>query len=325
MTDANVPASATTANVFEIQRYSTEDGPGIRTTVFLKQCPLRCAWCQNPEGIEREPSIQWYKVKCIGCKSCMDICPERAIRVDDSGVHIDRNACNTCGSCVEACPSTALKQFGRHMPVGSIVEEVAKDVAYYRQSGGGVTASGGEPAMQPEAVALFLSECKARGMSTAIETSGATTTAVLGRLLPHVDLIMYDLKEIDSEKHEAFTGMSNDKILENCKWLASHVDGERKQLWIRTPIIPGYTATDENVSGIASFIAKELRGKVQRWDLLSFNNLPADKYERMDLGKWALKAAPLLTKREMEHLLALAKASGVPVVAWSGLTRKEDR
>ncbi len=320
MTDDSTP----TANVFEVQRYSTEDGTGIRTTVFLKQCPLRCAWCQNPEGLDREPSIQWFKVKCISCESCVKACPEKAIRLDDKGIHIDRKACKACGTCVDACPSTALKRFGRLMSIASLVDEVAKDVAYYEQSGGGITVSGGDPTMQPEAVVLFLSACKARGIATAIETSGATTTAVLERILPHVDLVMYDLKEIDPEKHKAFTGMSNDKILENCKWLARHVDGKEKQLWIRTPLIPGYTATGENVGGLAEFIAKELGGKVQRWELLSFNNLPADKYERMDLGKWALKGAPLLTRREMDRFRALAEASGVPDVCWSGITRKEE-
>ncbi|MEX2683467.1 MAG: glycyl-radical enzyme activating protein [Candidatus Sigynarchaeota archaeon] len=324
MKDGTVTATGATANIFEIQRYSTEDGPGIRTTVFFKQCPLRCAWCQNPEGLHREPSIQWFKVKCIGCESCVKACTKKAIMRAVDGIHIDRRACTSCGACVEACPSTALKSFGRIMPIETLVDEVAKDVAFYDQSGGGVTASGGDPAVQADAVALFLSTCKARGIRTAIETTGATTVAVLELLLPHVDLFMYDLKEIDPEKHKRFTGISNDKILENCKWLASRVDGKEKQLWIRTPIIPGYTATDENVSGIAKFIAKELGGKVQRWDLLSFNNLPADKYERMDLGKWVLKAVPLLTRREMEHYLDLARASGVPVVAWSGLTRRDD-
>jgi pyruvate formate lyase activating enzyme len=324
MTDEITPTAGTTAAIFEIQRYSTEDGPGIRTTVFFKQCPLRCVWCQNPEGIEREPSIQWYRIKCIGCESCVESCPERAIRKGDDGIRIDRNKCTACGSCVDACPSTALKEFGRAVPTGSLVDEVAKDLAYYKQSGGGVTASGGEPSMQPEAVARFLSACKARGISTAIETCGATTAAVFEMLLPHLDLVMYDLKEIDPAKHKAFTGMANDRILDNCRWLANHIDGSGKQLWIRTPLVPGYTATDENVIGIAKFIANDLGGKVQRWDLLAFNNLPADKYERMDKGKWALKAARLLTRREMEHFQSLARANGVPGVSWSGITRKEN-
>jgi pyruvate formate lyase activating enzyme len=324
MADDSTRTTATTAAIFEIQRYSTEDGPGIRTTVFFKQCPLRCAWCQNPEGVEREPSIQWYKVKCIGCESCVDACPEKAIMKDEAGIHIDRKKCKACSTCVDACPSTALKAFGRSIPIENLVNEVAKDLAYYTQSGGGITASGGEPLVQADAVARFLSACKVRNISTAIETCGATTTAVLDRLLPHVDLIMYDVKEIDPRKHLAFTGMSNDRILDNCRWLAAHVDGSEKQLWIRTPLVPGYTATEENVKGIAKFIATELKGKVHRWDLLAFNNLPADKYERMDKGKWVLKGAPLLTRREMEHYLSLAKASGVPLVCWSGITRAEN-
>ncbi len=324
MTDEGISTGSATAQIFEIQRYSTEDGPGIRTTVFFKQCPLRCAWCQNPEGLQREPSIQWYKVKCIGCGSCVEACVEKAIRKDDDGIHIDRDRCTACSSCVDACPSTALKAFGRSIPIEALVDEVAKDVAYYKQSGGGITASGGEPAMQQEAVARFLSACKARGISTAIETCGATTTAALERLFPLVDLFMYDVKEIDPAKHKAFTGMGNDRILDNCRWIAEHIDGSGKQLWIRTPLIPGYTATDENVKGIANFIAKELNGKVRRWDLLAFNNLPADKYGRMDKGSWVLKGVPLLTRHEMDHFQELARASGVPDVCWSGITRKEN-
>ncbi len=324
MTDNGISPGGTSAVIFEIQRYSTEDGPGIRTTVFFKQCPLRCAWCQNPEGLQREPSIQWYKVKCIGCESCVDACTAKAIRKDGDGIHIDRVKCTACGSCVDACPSTALKAFGRSMPIEALVDEVAKDMAYFVRSGGGITASGGEPTLQQDALVRFFSSCKARGISTAIETCGATTTAVLEHLFPHVDLFMYDLKEIDPDKHKAFTGMSNDKILDNCRWLANHIDGSGKQLWIRTPLVPGYTATEENVTGIAGFIAKELSGTVQRWDLLAFNNLPADKYGRMDNGMWALKGVPLMTRREMDRFQVLARASGVPLVCWSGITRKEN-
>lgn len=318
------PLAPATVAIFDVQRHSMDDGPGIRTTVFFKQCPLRCAWCQNPEGIEREPSIQWYKVKCIGCEGCVEACPEKAIVKDGTGIHIDRQKCKACGTCVDACPSTALKTFGRNVPVEYLIAEVAKDKEYYTRSGGGITASGGEPLAQADAVARFLAGCKERGMPTAIETCGATTTAALARVLPHVDLIMYDLKEIDPRKHEAFTGMDNVRILENCKWIASRIDGKSKHLWIRTPVVPGYTATDENISGIARFIKNELNGKVQRWDLLAFNNLAGGKYERMDKSQWVLKDTPLLARREMMHFHELALASNVPQVCWSGVIQEDD-
>jgi pyruvate formate lyase activating enzyme len=307
------------ATVFEIQKLSTEDGPGIRTTVFFTSCPLACAWCQNPEGIDR-PNIQWYKRKCIGCGTCVQSCSKGALTRDDSGIHVDWSSCDACGTCVDACPSTAMKLFGSTWTLDALVAEVAKDKAYYETSCGGITASGGEPLMQARFLAKFFARCKDLGISTAIETCGLAPRSAFEAVLPHVDMVMYDLKEIDPDRHEQFTGVKNDTVLANCTWLAGELARSEKPLWIRTPIIPGYTATEENIRGIAAFIANDLENHVDRWDLLAFNNLPADKYDRMD-KPWVLKGQSLLTKNDMEWFQSMATGAGITNVHWSGLTR----
>jgi pyruvate formate lyase activating enzyme len=312
--------------IFEIQKMSTEDGPGIRTTVFFKQCPLRCVWCHNPESINKKPAIMWYKIKCIGCKSCIEACTEKALHFDDKGLHINRDRCTACGKCVDECPSTALRKLGEWIGLEELVEEVAKDRVYYLKSGGGITISGGAPEIQSEFVIPFLKRCKEEGFHTALDACGAFSKAKYEEFLPYVDLYLYDIKEIDPIKHKAFTGASNEQILENLVWLvdAAPKVNPKAEIWIRTPLIPGYTATDENILGIGKFIVEKLKNKITRWDLLSFNNLGRDKYERMNLD-WPLKQAILLTKIETEHFYEQAKSTGANNVQWSGLTRSEEK
>ncbi|TXT66186.1 MAG: 4-hydroxyphenylacetate decarboxylase activating enzyme [Promethearchaeota archaeon] len=316
--------SSTKGLVFEIQKMSTEDGPGIRTTVFLKHCPLSCVWCHNPESIPKKPLLEWLQHKCIGCKICVETCKQHALSLDKNGLHINREKCISCGECVEECPSTALHMFGTEWNLEELFHEVNKDRVYYIKSGGGITVSGGEPTLQPEFVEQFLKKCKENGLSTALDTCGYASKEIFRRLLPYVDLILLDLKEINPEKHKTFTGVCNEKILENAKWLAHYVRDHSKILWIRTPLIPNYTATEENIEGIANFIVNELENVPDRWDLLAFNNLCIDKYERLDL-EWHLKAIPLMKLQEIEKLYALAEKSGVRNVQWSGLTKSEDK
>jgi pyruvate formate lyase activating enzyme len=307
--------------IFEIQKMSTEDGPGIRTTVFFNYCPLKCAWCHNPESIERTLSLQWFKIKCIGCKSCLEVCPSNALMLDPDGMHIDRERCTVCGACVEECPSTALKIFGKWWDIDALVTEVAKDQTYYEKSGGGVTASGGEATVQIPFLREFFRKCKDRGISTALDTCGYVNQSVLEQLLPVTNLILYDLKEIDPVKHAQFTGVNNDLIQQNIIWLVENAPSTNTKIWIRTPIIPGYTATDENIRGIAAFISDKLNGKIDRWDLLAFNSLGKSKYERMNKD-YPLKDGELLTKDQMDHFLMLACSTGLRNVYWSGLTKK---
>ncbi|MHA1265037.1 MAG: glycyl-radical enzyme activating protein [Candidatus Helarchaeota archaeon] len=309
--------------IFQIQKMSTEDGPGIRTTVFFKLCPLRCVWCHNPESIFKEPSIQWFKNKCIGCKTCVEICPQHAIKLDKTGIHIDRTKCKCCGTCVEECPSTALRKLGEYRSLEDLFKEVEKDKVYYEKSQGGITVSGGEPTLQPDFIEKFLRVCKNAGFHTALDTCGYANREIYKRLLPYVDLVLYDLKEIDSTRHQEFTGVPNEKILANAIWLADQLERQGKELWIRTPLIPGFTATEENIRGIGNFIVTKLDNKVARWDLLAFNNLAQAKYERMDWN-WVCKDTPLFTKEQMEYFYEIAVSTGVKNVQWSGLTRKSD-
>ncbi|MHA1732048.1 MAG: glycyl-radical enzyme activating protein [Promethearchaeota archaeon] len=321
-TAKGTPGDSPLGLVFEIQKLSTEDGPGIRTTVFFKHCPLRCAWCHNPESIPRDPVIEWFGSKCMGCGTCVEVCPRGAVKLDKDGVHIDREKCVACGTCVDECPTTAMQIFGTWWTLDELFAEVDKDRVYYEKSGGGVTVSGGEPTLQPAFVVAFLEKLKRSGISTALDTCGFNTRETYERFLPHVDLFLYDLKEIDPDKHLEYTGVPNDRILENCKWLTARAKELGKEIWVRTPVIPGYTATDENIRGIAEFIVDQLENKVDRWDLLAFNNLARDKYRRLDL-EWKLEGAELFTREDMEHFYEIAVGGGVRNVQWSGLTRKD--
>ncbi len=309
--------------IFEIQKMSTEDGPGIRTTVFFKQCPLKCIWCHNPESILRKKQLQWFKHKCIGCKTCIETCEEKVLMLDEDGMHIDREKCNSCGRCVEECPSTALNMFGKWWDLEELFHEINKDKIYYLKSNGGITVSGGEPTVQSNFVTNFLKKCKENDISTALDTCGYSSKKIYEKIIPYVDLVLLDIKEINSEKHEKWTGVSNEQIFENARWLAISLKKDGKEMWIRTPLIPHYTATDENIRGIGEFIVNELNNFPSRWDLLSFNRLCADKYSRLDLD-WILKDEPLMTEEEIEHFYEITQNTGVKNVHWSGLTRNKE-
>ena len=199
--------------------------------------------------------------------------------------------------------------------------EVLKDKTYYSTSNGGVTCSGGEPTQQIEFLSKFLQECKKNGIHTALDTCGYATVDTYSKILPYVDLILYDIKEIDPQRHKEYTGVSNQKILQNLEWLAEKIRaGASFKLWIRTPIIPQFTARDENIKGIARFIHDKLGDTVERWDLLAFNNMAQAKYERLNID-WPLRTQPLITKDEMNHFLQIAYNVGVKQVQWDGPTK----
>ncbi|MCP4760395.1 MAG: glycyl-radical enzyme activating protein [archaeon] len=307
--------------IFEIQKMSTEDGPGIRTTIFFKMCNLRCVWCHNPESIHKEPSIQWFGTRCIGCKTCLDVCPKDSLILDKKGIHIDREKCNLCGICVKECPGTALQIFGKKISVNDLFHEIAKDKAYYKSSNGGITVSGGEAALQAEFLIEFLKKCKENSIHTALDTGGLVLQKNYEKLAPYIDLVLFDIKEIDSNKHKNFTGVSNEKILDNSIWWIQKLEETNGKMWIRTPIIPEHTATEENITGIGSFIVEKLKNKVERWDLLAYNNLAKSKYRRMDIS-YNCEKLELLTKDEMEEFLKIAIKTGVKNVKWSGMTKK---
>jgi pyruvate formate lyase activating enzyme len=305
-----------TGITFNVQRFSTEDGPGIRTTVFLKGCPLRCAWCHNPEGLSPRPELMWYDVRCIGARDCLEACPEEALELTREGMCIDRARCTACGACAEACPAGALEVIGQEWAPDELFAEVQKDAVFYETSGGGVTISGGEPMRQAGFVLALCRLCHEASIPVALDTCGVALWEQYAQVLPLTDLMLYDLKIFDGEHHQASTGVDNGHILENARRIAA----AGKPMWVRTPVIPGYTASAANIAALGDFIAAELP-TVERWDLLAYTNLGQPKYHRLD-RPYALEGVGLLARAEMEALHAIA-IERVPVAVWSGATRPE--
>jgi pyruvate formate lyase activating enzyme len=258
----------------------------------------------------------WYDVRCIAARDCLDACPVGALTLTPQSMEIDRQKCDGCGNCADACPAAALEIIGRTWTPQAILAEVQKDAVFYETSGGGVTLSGGEPMVQAEFVQQVCSLCKEAGFHVALDTCGTAPWARYEQVLPLVDLVLYDLKILDAEHHQAATGVDNTRILDNARCIAA----TGIPMWIRTPIIPGYTDSEENVAALGKFIAGELP-TVQRWDLLAYTNLGQPKYRRLD-RPYALQDAPLLTTTEMETLHATA-VKLAPMAVWSGATREE--
>ena len=261
--------------IFNIQRYCLHDGPGIRTTVFLKGCPLGCLWCCNPESFERKIEIGFLESKCILCGRCLEVCTKNAINPDlknTEGYKIDYSNCNLCGDCVRACPSGALHFVGYEMTVDELYDEIESDASFFRLSGGGVTFSGGEPLVQIDFLQKIIEKCYHRNISTAIETCGHIPWENFEKVLKYVDYILYDIKHMDSKKHEELTGVTNKLILQNAKKLA-----ERKtNLIFRVPLIPGCTDDEKNMNSIGE-LTKSL--SIKELHLLPYHRLGKNKYK----------------------------------------------
>ena len=271
------PLSANEGVVFDIQRFNVHDGPGIRTLVFLKGCSLSCGWCSNPESWNPEAEIVFYSDKCIGCGRCVKTCQSGALRKSDNKIIFYRRLCEKCGRCAQECPTMARRLVGKVMTVEQVMKQVEKDRIFYNFSHGGVAITGGEPTTQPLFLKNLLKECKEKGIHTAIETSGYVDFRTLMDILEFVDVVLLDIKHMDSHKHRELTGVPNEKILSN----AVNISRSGKELIIRFPLIPGYTDSEENLDSLKKFL--QILSGVRQLDILPYHSLGETKYTA--LGK----------------------------------------
>lgn len=262
--------------VFDIQRYSIHDGPGIRTVVFLKGCPLRCLWCCNPESQAPQPELEFRESLCRGSAACLAACPTPgAIRLDAPGPgRIDRSLCTACGVCVAACPQGALRLVGQERSVADVMAEILKDAAYYRRSGGGLTLSGGEPLAQPAFARTLLAACHERNIHTALETTGCVSWPILEAVLSVTDLFLFDLKHMSSAEHRRLTGAPNERILDNARRLAA----TGAPMIVRVPLVPGLNTDVANLYATATFAAAL---RPQEVHVMPFHQFGRDKYARL--------------------------------------------
>ncbi len=292
--------------VFDIQRFSIHDGPGIRTTVFLKGCHARCFWCQNPEGLAGRVELQFFRDRCRECGECFLVCPHGAHVLVDGRHVILRDKCQCSGECVAACPAGALVFSGREMTASEVTNLVKQDQTYFDYSKGGVTLSGGEPLMQPDFSLEILRQCKDAGINTAIETTAWGREDAFRRILDVTDLVMMDVKHMDAHQHEQATGVDPAKSRNNAELLRE----SGKPLIIRVPVIPGFNNSDSAIHAIADYAAGF--PALQYVELLPFHRLGEGKYESLDMACATINL-PMPTRNEMKVLAEVAQQSGIPV------------
>lgn len=292
--------------ISNIQKYSIQDGPGIRTTVFFKGCPLKCRWCSNPECWNKYPEIMFEQGLCVQCKTCMEICPQKAISFDetDKKPSIDFKKCDLCMKCVENCPSGALKIVGEFMSVKDVMAEILSDQLFYRNSKGGATLSGGEVLFHSDFALEILKQCKNEHLHTTIDTSGYADWSVWEKLINYVDLVLLDIKHLDSKIHKEWTGVDNTKILENAPKIA-----KLTKMWVRVPIIPGFNDTRDNIIETARFA---FQIGAEKLTLLGYHELGRIKFDGLDRD-YSLKGLSPLKGKRLEELKNFIEADKIGI------------
>ena len=294
--------------IFNIQHYCIHDGPGIRTNIFVKGCPLRCLWCQNPESQLVQNQVMFDMDKCNGCRTCVEACPVSAIGLVNGKAKTDRKLCSGCGKCVKACRQEARSMMGKENTAGEAFRQVAQDKLFYDNSGGGITITGGEPLAQPQFSRAVLQLCKEAKINTAIETCGFAKWDVLKSVLENVDVVLYDVKHMDTSEHKKCTGVGNELILDNLKRLSNEL---KMPVVARTPIVPGYNNSKENIKAMAKFLSEKIPTCVEV-NLLPYHNLGEGKNEQLEEEKKEFKSFPP-SEEEMEQLKEIIADHGLNV------------
>lgn len=278
--------------IFDIHRFALHDGPGIRTTVFLKGCPLHCLWCHNPESISPKPQLGYFAERCSSCGACMTVCPNQVHELNDGHHFLSREKCSACGLCVDVCPNNALAMTGKEMSTQRVMNIIIKDKTYYDESGGGITLSGGEPLMQPDFALSLLKRSKEAGIHTCVDTSGFASLEVLKKIVDYTDVFLFDYKVSDEKRHKDLTGKTNQCILSSFNFLYK----TGCQIILRCPLIPGVNDSDDHFEAIARF--EKDYPKLLKIQILPYHHIGHAKYERYGI----LNPLPLVTSAEVDTI-----------------------
>ncbi len=280
--------------IFKIESLNTHNGPGYRTVIYLKGCPMNCLWCHNPEGISTKKEIWMLRSKCIHCLSCVEICPQSALSPGENGINIDRNKCTGCYTCANICPAKAIEKLGEDYSVSEVFNRILKDKPFLEASGGGVTVTGGEPGMATEFVSRLFQKCQEENIHTAFDTSGFISEKVLEKIIPFTNLVFFDLKIMEEKLAKKMTGQGTTGIIKMLDWIKFYKlnHGGEPELQFRTPVIPGATDNQENLDAIAGILKAKYNGIFTEWELNLFNDICEDKYQRLN-RKWHFEDAKL--------------------------------